>query len=81
MEKLFNTYSTTVFDFAKIPETNPIKLNKITGYLRDSILLAVKFGNFGHHPLVNPSLAETNTSYFALGLVASVLPYLYYLLK
>jgi len=81
MERLFNNFSRTVFDYSKIPEDDPTKLNKFTHYLRDSVLLVVKLGNFGHHTISNPSLIEINTSYFALGLIASVLPYLNYLLK
>lgn len=81
MENLFNTHSTIVFDLTKIPESDPIKLKIITKSLKDSVLLAIRFGNFGHHTLTDPSLAEKNTSYFTLGLVASVLPYLFYLLK
>ena len=78
---LFDNHSDTVFDFTKIPENDPNKLQIIKDYLRDTILLAVKYGNFGHHTLPNPSLVENNTSYFTLGLIASVLPYILYLLK
>ena len=81
MEKLFNNFSSTVFDYTKIPEQDPKKLKKIVDYLRDSVLLAVKFGNFGHHTIKNPNLLEENTSYFTLGLVAAILPYLNYILK
>ena len=81
MEKLFNNFSSTVFDYTKIPEEDSDKLEKITNYLRDSVLLAVKFGNFGHHTISNPDLLEKNTSYFTLGLIASILPYLNYILK
>ena len=78
---LFDNYSTTVFDYAKIPESDSRKLKIITDYLRDSVLLTVKLGNFGHHTLVNPSLVEENISQTALGLVSSIFPYLFYLLK
>jgi hypothetical protein len=81
MKNLFNSFSSTVFDYTKIPEQNPSKLNKIVDYLRDSVLLALKFGNFGHHTISNPNLIENNTSYFTLGLIASILPYLNYILK
>jgi len=81
MKGLFDQYSNTVFDFTRIPENRPTKLHQITDYLRDSLLLAVKFGNFGHHTLQNPNLVEENTSLFSLGLVASIFPYLLYLLK
>ena len=81
MERLFNSFSSTVFDYTKIPEEDPDKLIKITDYLRDSVLLAVKFGNFGHHTISNRDLLEDNTSYFTLGLIASILPYLNYILK
>ncbi len=81
MERLFNSFSSTVFDYSKIPEEDPVKLKKIVDYLRDSVLLAVKFGNFGHHTISNPDLLEDNTSYFTLGLIASILPYLNYILK
>lgn len=81
MKELFNTYSNTVFDFSKIPETDPDKLKQITDYLRDSILLAIKLGNFGHHTLADPTLVEENTSIFSLGLISSLFPYLIYLLK
>ncbi len=78
---LFDNHSTTVFDYAKIPESDPSKLKIITDYLRDTVLLTVKLGNFGHHTLANPSLVEENISQSALGLVASIFPYLFYLLK
>jgi hypothetical protein len=81
MEKLFNNFSSRVFDYTKIPEEDPDKLEKIKDYLRDSVLLTVKFGNFGHHTISNPDLLEENTSYFTLGLIASILPYLNYILK
>jgi len=81
MKELFNNHSNIVFDYSKIPESDPKKLKQITDYLRDSLLLAVKFGNFGHHILADPSLAEENTSLFSLGLVASIFPYLFYILK
>lgn len=78
---LFDTHAATVFDFTKIPEDDPIKLKKIIDYLRDTVLLTVKKGNFGHHTLSRPHLLEENTSIFALGLVASVIPYICYLLQ
>lgn len=81
MERLFNSFSSMVFDYTKIPEEDPVKLKKIVDYLRDSVLLAVKFGNFGHHTISNPDLLEDNTSYFTLGLIASILPYLNDILK
>ncbi len=81
LEKLFNKFSSTVFNYTKIPEEDPEKLKKIADYLRDSVLLAVKFGNFGHHTISNPDLLEGNTSHFTLGLIASILPYLNYILK
>lgn len=80
-EQLFNTHTNIVFDFSRIPEDDPSKLEKITNYLRDTVLLTVKKGNFGHHTLTRPNLLEKNTSIFALGLVASVIPYIIYLLK
>jgi len=78
---LFNTHAATVFDFTKIPEDDPIKLKKIVDYIRDTVLLTVKKGNFGPHTLTRPHLLEENTSIFALGLVASVIPYVIYLLQ
>ena len=81
MEKLFTNFSSTVFDYSRIPEDDPSKLTKIVDYLRDSVLLTVKFGNFGHHTISNPALIEKNTSYFTLGLIASILPYLNHILK
>lgn len=81
MEKLFNNFSSTVFDYTRIPEEDPDKLKRIVDYLRDAVLLAVKFGNFGHHTISNPDLLEKNTSHFTLGLIASILPYLNYILK
>lgn len=78
---LFDNHSSVVFDYNKIPEDDPRKLQIITGYLRDTVLLAIKFGNFGHHMLNNPSLLEENTSNFALVLIASVLPYIFHILK
>lgn len=80
-EQLFNTHDTIVFDFTKIPEDDPSKLKKIADYLRDTVLLTVKKSNFGHHILTRPDLLEENTSIFALGLVASVIPYILYLLQ
>jgi len=81
LEELFNTHSAVVFDFTKIPEDDSIKLNKIIEYLRDSLLLTVKMGNFGHHTLTRPHLLEESSSIFTLGLVSSILPYIIYLLK
>ena len=52
----------TKFDYTKIPESDLSKLKIITDYLRDSVLLTVKLGNFGHHTLTNPSLVEKNIS-------------------
>ncbi len=78
---LFNTHATTVFDFTKIPEDDPTKLQKIIDYLRDTVLLTIKMGNFGHHTLTRPNLLEENTSIFTLGLIASVIPYIIYLLR
>ena len=78
---LFDNHSSVVFDYSKIPETDLKKLNIITDYLKDVILLAIKFGNFGRHTLTNHRLVEANTSYLALGLVASILPYIFYLLR
>lgn len=80
-KELFNTHSTSVFDFTKIPEDNSDKLNKIVGHIRESVLVAVKIGNFGHHTLTRPHLLEENTSIFTLGLISSILPYMIYLLK
>ena len=80
-EQLFNTHSAMVFDFTKIPEDDSTKLNKIADYLRDSVLLTVKLGNFGHHTLSRPHLLEDNTSIFILGLTASIIPYIIYLLR
>ncbi len=80
-KELFDIHSAVVFDFTKIPEDDSTKLDKIIGYLRDSILLAVKMGNFGHHTLTRPHLLEENTSIFTLGLVASIIPYILYLLR
>jgi hypothetical protein len=81
MERLFDNFSNTVFNYTKIPESDLTKLNKITNYLRDAVLLAVKFGNFGHHKIQDLNLLEDNTSNFALGLIASILPYINYILK
>ncbi len=80
-EQLFNAHATTVFNFTIIPEDNPTKLDKIVNYLRDTVLLSIKIGNFGHHTLTRPNLLEENTSIFTLGLIASVIPYIIYLLK
>jgi len=80
-KELFNTYSATVFDFTKIPEDDSNKLKKIIDYLRDTILLAVKMGNFGHHTLTRPQLLEENSSLFTLGLISSIIPYIVFLLK
>jgi hypothetical protein len=80
-KQLFNTYSTKVFDFSKIPEDDPNKLKKLVNYVKGSLLLTVKMGNFGHHKLTNPHLLEKNGSIFTLGLVASVIPYILSLLK
>ena len=60
-KRLFNSYATTVFDFARIPEDNQSKLEKIVDYLRDTVLLTVKKGNFGPHTLTRPHLVEENT--------------------
>ena len=79
--ELFDTHSTIAFDFTKIPEDDSTKLNKIIEYLKDSILLVVKMGNFGHHTLTRPHLLEENTSIFALGLISSTIPYILYLLR
>jgi len=80
LEQLFLTHSNQFFDFTKIPEDNSIQLTKIVGYLRDSILLAVKMGNFGHHTISRPQLLDENTSNLTLGLISSVIPYLIFLL-
>jgi hypothetical protein len=81
MKKLFETHKGVVFDFNKIPESDKRNLEKMINYLEDSLLLAVKFANVGHHNLENPSLIEEKTSLFLLGLVSSLFPYLVYLLK
>ena len=79
-KQLFNIHASTVFDFTKIPEDNLQELEKIVDYLKGTVLLTVKKGNFGHHTLTRPHLLEENTSIFTLGLVASVIPYIIYLL-
>jgi len=80
-KRLFTNHAETVFDFTKIPEDDSRKLEKIVDYLKCSLLLAVKMGNFGHHTLTRPNLLEENTSIFTLGLVSSVIPYIMYLIK
>jgi len=81
MKQLFNSHSSVVFDYTKIPEDDSGKLAKIVEYLRDSILLAVKMGNFGHHPISRSQLLDENISNFTLGLIASIIPYLVFLLR
>jgi hypothetical protein len=80
LEDLFIIHSSHVFDFTKIPEDNTDKLHKIVGYLRDSILLAVKMGNFGHHTITRPQLLDENISNLTLGLISSNIPFLIFLL-
>ncbi len=80
-KNLFNIHASTVFDFTKIPEDNSGTLDKIVNYIKGAVLLTVKKGNFGHHTITREHLLEENTSIFTLGLVASVIPYIIYLLK
>lgn len=80
-EQLFNNHSSVVFNFTRIPEDDPVKRSKIENYIRDTILLVVKMGNFGHHTISRPQLLDENTSNLSLGLIASIVPYIIYLLK
>ncbi|MFW9939440.1 MAG: hypothetical protein ACFFFT_00270 [Candidatus Thorarchaeota archaeon] len=80
-KRLFTNHVSTVFDFTKIPEDNSSELKKIVEYLKCTVLLTVKMGNFGHHTLSRPQLLEESTAIFTLGLVASVIPFIFYLLK
>lgn len=78
---LFDKYKTHVFDFSKIPQSDPNELEKIVTKLKESISLVVKITNIGSHKSSIPTLIEENTTLFVLGLVATIFPYLFYLLK
>lgn len=79
--KLFENYRDKIFDFSKIPQANSDKLEKLIAKLKESVSLMVKMTNIGSHKSSDPSLIEENTSLFALGLVAAIFPYIFYLLK
>lgn len=80
--KLFENYKDQVFNnFSKIPQSNPEKLENIVSKLKENVSLAVKMTNIGSHKSSVPTLIEENTTLFALGLVATIFPYLFYLLK
>jgi len=81
LELIFDTYSNVVFDYNKIPETDHNRLEKITNKLKESVLLSVKLTNIGSHSSSVPNLIEENTTLVVLGLVASIFPYLFYLMK
>ncbi len=81
LKMLFNIHSNIVFDYTKIPETDSNRINKVVNYLEGSVLLCVKITNIGSHSSSVPNLIEENTTLFALGLVASIFPYFFYLLK
>jgi len=81
LRNLFDKYCKKVFDFSKIPESDNNKVDNIVSKLKESVSLAVKITNIGSHSSSVPSLIEENTSLFLLGLVASIFPYIFYLLK
>lgn len=81
LKKLFENYRDQVFDFSKIPQSDQNKLEKIISKLEEGISLMVKIMNIGSHKSSVPSLIEENTTLFALGLIATMIPYLFYLLK
>ncbi|MFX1297294.1 MAG: hypothetical protein ACFFD2_20875 [Promethearchaeota archaeon] len=81
LELVFDMYNDVVFDYTKIPETNQNRVEKIINKFKESVLLSVKLTNIGSHSSSVPDLIEENTTLFVLGLVASILPYLIYLLK
>ncbi len=81
LRNLFDKYCKKVFDFSKMPESDLNKIENIISKLKESVLLAVKITNIGSHSSSVPSLIEENTSLFLLGLVASIFPYIFYLLK
>lgn len=79
---LFENYKDQVFNnFSKIPQSDPEKLKNIVSKLKENVSLAVKMTNIGSHKSSVPTLIEENTTLFALGLVATIFPYLFYLLK
>lgn len=79
--KLIKDHKDKVFDFSKIPQSDPKELEKIITKLKESISLLVKMTNIGSHKSSDPTLIEGNTTLFALGLASTILPYLFYLLK
>lgn len=81
LKRIFENYRDRVFDFSKIPQTDSEELEKIISKLKESTLLIVKATNIGAHSSLVPELIEENTTLFAIGLVASIFPYLFYLLK
>ncbi len=79
--RLFDQYKDKVFDFSKIPQSDPKELEKIVSKLKESVSLVLKMTNIGSHKSSVPTLIDENTTLFALGLVAAIFPYLFYLLK
>lgn len=78
---LIKDHKDKVFDFSKIPQSDPKELEKIFTKLKESVSLLVKMTNIGSHKSSVPTLIEGNTTLFALGLASTILPYLFYLLK